>query len=94
MEKVIIAQVSVKGNKVKKFLKLARNIVNESLTESGCLIYRLSRDLNEKNEFVFYEKYVNKKAVEHHYLSDHFKCFLNSVMPLLIKEPYIENFDV
>lgn len=94
MKKVIVVQVSVKEKKVKSFLKLAKSMVDESLSESGCLIYKLSRDLNKDNEFVFYEKYENEKAVENHYLSEHFKNFINSAMPLLINEPSIENFEV
>lgn len=93
MKKVIVVHASVKETKVEDFLKLSKNMINKSLSESGCITYKLARDLNTKNEFFFYEKYKNENALEHHNLSEHFKNFINSVMPLLSKEPSIENFD-
>ncbi|WP_136481264.1 putative quinol monooxygenase [Cognatitamlana onchidii] len=94
MKKVVIVQVSVKETKIEYFLKLAKNMVNESISESECLTYKLAKDLDNKNEFLFYEKYNNEKAVEKHNSSEHFKNFINSVVPLLTKEPLIESFDV
>lgn len=94
MRKVIVVQASVKETKIEEFLKLAKIMVNKSLSEVGCLTYRLSKDLNKENDFFFYEKYENKEAVENHNSSEHFKKFINSVMPLLTKEPVIENFNV
>ncbi|WP_396601658.1 MULTISPECIES: putative quinol monooxygenase [Flavobacteriaceae] len=93
MKKVIVVQASVKETKIEEFLKLAKTMVNESISESGCLTYKLSKDAYKKNEFFFYEKYENEKAVEKHNSSEHFKNFINSVIPLLTKEPLIENFN-
>lgn len=94
MRKVIVVQASVKETKIEEFLKLAKIMVNKSLSEVGCLTYRLSKDLNKENDFFFYEKYENKEALENHNSSEHFKKFINSVIPLLTKEPVIENFNV
>lgn len=93
MKKVIVVQVSIKETKIEDFLKLAKTIINESISEIGCLTYKLSKDLDKGNEFFFYEKYENEKAVERHNSSEHFKNFINSVMPLLTKEPFIESFN-
>ena len=93
MKKVIVVQASVKETKIEEFLKLAKTMVSESISESECLTYKLSKDAHNKNEFFFYEKYENEKAVEKHKSSEHFKNFINSVMPLLTKEPLIEKFN-
>ena len=92
MEKTIIAQLSIQGAKTEEFLKLAAMMVNKSLAENGCLSYKLLKEVDKENDFFIYEKYKNKVAVENHNSSDHFKGFINSVMPLLTKEPKIEIF--
>lgn len=92
MEKTIIAQLSIQGTNKEDFLKLAENMVNKSIAENGCITYKLLREVNKENEFFIYEKYENEKAVESHNSSEHFKSFLNAVMPMLSKEPKIESF--
>lgn len=92
MEKTIIVQTIVKETKVKDFLKLAKVMIGKSISERGCLSYKLSKDLSKNNEFFFYEKYENESAVEIHNSSEHFKKFINLVTPLLMKEPTIDIF--
>lgn len=92
MEKVIIAQLSIQEAKTEVFLKLATIMINASNAETGCLTYKLLKEFNNENKFFFYEKYENEKAIENHNSSKHFKNFINSVMPLLAKEPTIEIF--
>ncbi len=92
MEKTIIAQLSIQIAKTEAFLKLAEIMVNKSLAENGCLTYKLLKEVDKENDFFIYEKYENEKAVENHNSSEHFKGFINTVMPLLTKEPTIEIF--
>lgn len=91
-QKTIIAQLSILETKTDQFLKLASIMVNKSITENGCIAYKLLKDVGEENEFLIYEKYENDKAVEEHKSSEHFKNFLNSILPLLAKEPIIGKF--
>jgi len=92
MKKVILVQANIQDTKVEEFLKFSDIMIQKSNEENGCLTYRLFQDSNIKNEFFFYEKYENEAAVEHHNSSEHFKNFINSVMPLLTKEPTIEMY--
>lgn len=92
MEKIIIVKASVQPTKVEEFLRAAKIMISKSNQEQGCLSYRLSKDVNYENEFFFYEKYKNEKAVESHNLSAHYKTFISLVMPLLCKAPVIEIF--
>ncbi len=92
MEKTIIAQLSIQEAKTKDFLKLAEIMVNKSIAENGCLTYKLLKKIDSENNFFIYEKYKNEEAVENHNSSEHFKRFINAVMPLLTKEPIIEVF--
>ncbi|MEX0274589.1 MAG: putative quinol monooxygenase [Flavobacteriaceae bacterium] len=92
MKKTIIVQLNIQATKTAQFLELAKTMVNESLTEKGCLTYKLLKKVGTENEFFIYETYVNEKAVEKHNASKHFKIFIHSVMPLLYEEPIIEHF--
>ena len=90
MEKIIIAQLSVKENSIESFLKLAAILVEKSNNESGCLSYRLLKEVNKPNEFIVYEKYVNQQAVEIHNSSAHLKDFLKAASTLLADKPQID----
>ncbi len=92
MEKTILVQASVQDLKIKEFLKLSKSMIEKSTSENGCLTYKLFNNLSKENEFFFYEKYENEKAVEHHNSSVHFKLFIDSVIPLLTKKPIIEMY--
>ena len=90
MEKIIIAQLSVKENKIEQFMEVAQEMVGKSKNEKGCLAYRLLNEINKPNEFVIYEKYINDKAVDFHNSSEHFKNFIKSVPEFLLSEPQID----
>ncbi|CAM1357441.1 putative quinol monooxygenase [Tenacibaculum halocynthiae] len=89
MEKIIIAQITVKENQIVTFLKLASEMVKTSNQEEGCITYQLLNDVYNKSSFLFYEKYQNEKAVKLHNTSFHFNAFLNDISSLLSKEPII-----
>jgi len=93
MEKIINAQLSIKADKIEDFLKLAEIVISKSNKESGCLTYKLLKEVGKENEFFFYEKYEDQKAVDAHNASDHFKTFIDAVTPLLSKEPVIETLN-
>ena len=90
MEKLVIARLTVNEKKVEQFVKFARTMVKISKQETGCLTYRLLNEIDKPNEFIFYEKYVNQKAVELHNSSEHLEEFLKSVSTLLIDKPIID----
>ena len=90
MEKIIIAQLSIKKESIKQFLNLTDDIVIKSNNEKGCLTYRLLNEINKPNEFIIYEKYIDDNAVSIHNSSKHFKEFINNVPKFLTKEPIID----
>jgi len=92
MKKVIIAQLSIKNSNLSDFLNSADVMTKKSLEEDGCTAYTIYKSLANKNEFLIYENYQDEESVELHNSSDHFKNFLSSVMPFLVKEPVIELF--
>lgn len=92
MKKTIIAQLSIQESKTKDFIRLAQVMIKRSNAETGCITYKLMHNINEPNDYMFFEEYENIEAVNAHNSSEHFKTFLNAVSPLLNKEPLIDVF--
>ena len=72
---VIIAKLSVKPEKTKDFIKIAKEIIEKSNKEPGCLSYQLYQDPYDASKFVFVEEYKNQAAVDSHFATEHFKAF-------------------
>ncbi|WP_164914149.1 putative quinol monooxygenase [Aquimarina sediminis] len=92
MKKTVIARLSVQKESIEQFLAKAKIMVQNSNKEEGCLTYRLFQEVDSSADFIFYEEYINKEAVDKHNSSDHFKEFLTFASSILTKEPVIENF--
>jgi autoinducer 2-degrading protein len=94
MEKIMIVHAQVKATKIELFLQLAQPMVKASLSESGCLAYELTRNVQVPNEFLIYEKYKDEAALLKHKTSSHLKTFTDAVMPLLSEAPLMNVYHV
>jgi quinol monooxygenase YgiN len=72
---MITARLNVKPEKVKDFLAVAKEMVENSNKEAGCTSYQLFQDPYDNSGFIFVESYKNQSAVEAHFMSDYFKAF-------------------
>lgn len=89
MQKVIIAQIAIQQGKESDFLKLAEEMVKTSNSETGCITYQLHKDLFGEGNYLFYEEYIDRKAVDAHNNSTHFHQFIKDITALITKEPII-----
>lgn len=88
---VVVARLSIKAEKVDKFLQAAEKIVNETRKEDGCKTYVLYKSsFKPENEFIFYEEYQNQKALDFHNNSEHLKEFFAAITSLLEGAPMVE----
>jgi quinol monooxygenase YgiN len=72
---MIIANVTVKPDKVKAFTEAAKEIIEKSNKEAGCKSYQLFQDPYNNSKFVFVEEYKDQAAIDAHFASDYFKAF-------------------
>jgi quinol monooxygenase YgiN len=72
---MIIARLSVKPERAKDFVTVAREMVEKSNKESGCSLYQLYQDPIDNSKYVFVEEYKNQAAVDAHFATDYFKAF-------------------
>ncbi len=92
MNKTVIARLSVQQEYSSNFIAAAKKMVQDSNNETGCISYRLYRELDSLTDFIFHEEYTNQEAVETHNSSDHFKAFIALITPMLSAEPVIDVF--
>jgi len=68
----IVAKSIIKEGKVEEFKALAKELIEESRKETGCISYNLNQDLNDKNVLTFLEEWQDKEAIALHNSSAHF----------------------
>lgn len=57
--------------------------------EPGTLEYRIHRAHDRPGYFFFYEKYVDRAAIDHHMATPHFKALLDDLQGLVAQPPEI-----
>ena len=74
----IVAKNPVSSENKAKFIETAKELIEKSRKESGCISYNLYESVDGKY-LTFIEEWKNEKAIEDHNNSDHFK----SIVPKL-----------
>ncbi len=87
---VIIAKISVKPEEVKNFTEAAKDIIENSNTESGCIYYQLFQDPYDSSKFVFVEEYKNQASVDTHFAAEYFKAFGPKISDMITGAPEIK----
>lgn len=90
MKKVIIAQLSIKKEKIAEFLPLADIMVANTNNEPGCICYKLMQAVKDEGDFIFYEEYDDQSAIDFHNASEHFKTFGEAIASFLVQAPIVD----
>ncbi|NRT73932.1 putative quinol monooxygenase [Clostridium beijerinckii] len=75
----IVAKSVIKTEQIEKYLTLAKELVDKSRKEEGCISYSLFQDINDSSIFTFIEEWKDEKAINLHNNSEHF----TRIVPLL-----------
>ncbi|EKQ56548.1 MULTISPECIES: putative quinol monooxygenase [unclassified Clostridium] len=76
----IVAKNTIKIEEKETYIKLAKELIEKSRQEAGCISYSLFEDLNDESVLTFIEEWQDQKAIDLHNNSDHFKL----LFPLLV----------
>lgn len=68
----VIVILEIDPARVDEFLEVITYNAAESLKEPGCLRFEVSRQFDKPNLFALSESYVDKDAMDAHYLIPHF----------------------
>ena len=63
----ILAQFSVKEDKVSEFIELCKELIKESRQEEGCVAYNLQQNREKDNHLVFVEQWKSEKIYFQHF---------------------------
>lgn len=71
MIKVVAKGVLKPGVKVEDYLSIARELVEETNKEKGCIKYVLHQDINNGSILTMLEEWEDEEAIELHNKSEH-----------------------
>ena len=85
----ITVKWDVKPEYADQFMDLTREFTEACRAEPGCLWFDWSRSVEDPNEFVLIEAFLDDDAAGAHVSSDHFKAGLDAIRPVLTATPKI-----
>lgn len=68
----VIAKFFVDQNKIDQFIKLSKELIENTRKESGCIKYELFEDTTKNTIFSIIEEWENTQALDAHFNSKHF----------------------
>lgn len=89
----IIAKSIIKEGKIEEFKALAKELIDESRKEEGCISYNLNKDLNNENVLTFIEEWKSKEAIQSHNCSAHFTRIVPKLGELREKKPEVNLYE-
>jgi len=87
---VIIATFKAKAGQEKELEDALISIVPKVQEEEGTVMYTIHKSKADPGQFLFYEKYKDKAALELHSSTPYFKAFAGQIGPYLEGNPDIK----
>ena len=78
----ILATFVVPAGNKDAFVKLAKEIVEETLKENGNIAYELVQGIDDPTQFTFIEKWRDQAAIDAHMASPHFTALIPEMIKL------------
>ena len=91
---IVIAQARIRADALKDTLEAAREIVERTRGEPGCIAYGAHQDLGDPQRIVFVERWETQAHVDAHMALAHTQAFLGMVGGVVEAAPSIEMFEV
>lgn len=89
----ITAQMRAQEGKAEDLAKVIREFAPKFLKDPGCVEYKVHRRADNPNEFFFYEKYEDNKALTFHSSAPHFKDMFRAMKPFLEGQAQIAMYE-
>lgn len=77
----VVAKNSVDEDKIEEYLKLCKELVEETRKEEGCIKYEMYQDEKDPTILTIIEEWESKEALDKHMISEHF----TRIVPMLGK---------
>ncbi len=86
----VVAKLKVKVGELEEFMVLVRELIFETLKETGCLEYDLHKHTEKDGVYAFIEKWDTNDDLKAHFDTDHFKNILPQIVGHCEGEPEID----
>lgn len=84
MEKVIIsAFLAAKQDKEREVKEVLEEVLTHSRQEEGCIQYDVHQSLENNQQFMIYEIWVNEDEINKHIDTEHYKKYREDIEPLI-----------
>ena len=88
----VIAQFSVKENKINDFLAKCQELIKHTRQEAGCVSYELQQNTEQANHYVFLEQWKSKADLELHFATPHFTSSVPVLVEYCEQAPVVQTF--
>ncbi|MBD1262159.1 antibiotic biosynthesis monooxygenase [Maribacter polysiphoniae] len=85
----VVAKNFAKENKIDKILELAKELVEKTVKEVGCVKYEMYQNTNEPTELVMLEEWETEEDLNKHMSTEHFKRIVPQMAEYLRKKAEI-----
>lgn len=90
---VLIALFKAKPGQEKELEQTLKAMIPEVQNEEGTTMYILNRAAADSGQFVFYEMYKDKAALEFHNSTPYFQALLKNIDGLVAEPPQIDFYE-
>jgi quinol monooxygenase YgiN len=91
---VIAGHVALDPAKREPAIAAAREMMEETRKEQGCISYTFSADLDEPGRFRIFEEWEDDEALRAHFTSPHLARFQQAVGGLGVREMAVQRYEV
>ncbi|CAB1262834.1 putative quinol monooxygenase [Clostridium sp. MT-14] len=88
----IVAKSIIKKGEKEKYLKLAKELIEKSRKENGCISYKIFEEINDSSILTFMEQWKNARAIQEHNNSEHFKRIVPLLAELRVSKSEINTY--
>jgi len=85
----VVAKNFAKENKIDKFLELAKELVEKTVKEVGCIKYEMYQDIKVPTELIIREEWETEEDLNNHMTSEDFKRIVSLMTKYLSKKAEI-----
>ncbi len=82
----LIATMSAKPGKTDELKNTLLSLIQPTRAEQGCICYDFHQNTDQPEEFMFYEQWSDKAALDQHLETSHIKSFISKIPELLATE--------
>ncbi len=91
---VLAGKITGKPGKQEELTELAERMIRFTRAEKGCVTYTFYQEVNNNDEFLFFEEWDDRDALKTHLMTEHFLDFSRKISGLIIGEPNITVYEV